>query len=71
MLESANKVNEQGKTGDKIKVIAEAIPKIVDGINSTAQTKSSVASINDKFPENFDIKDELKLDKEVYKYTGK
>ena len=70
MLESANKVNEQNKTGDKIKVILEAIPKIVDGINSSAQTKSSVASISDKFPENFDIKDELKLDKEVYKYTG-
>jgi len=36
----------------------------------TAQTIPTKASINDNFPEDFDIKDELKIDKEVYKYTG-
>jgi hypothetical protein len=38
----------------------------------TVQTgrKSQEASIMEKFPEDFDIKDELKLDKEVYKFTG-
>tara|TARA_B110000285_G_C15057506_1_gene580435 strand:+ start:697 stop:861 length:165 start_codon:yes stop_codon:yes gene_type:complete len=54
-------------------VAAEAIPKIIDGIKSSAQIAAQTTpsvSADDKFPEDFDIKDELKFDKEVYKYTG-
>jgi len=36
VLEHAAKVSEQEKSGDKIKAVAEAIPKIVDQINSKA-----------------------------------
>ena len=73
MLETANKVNESSNTGDKIKTVADSVSTIVDSIKSTAQTgtKSQEASIMEKFPGDFDIKDELKLDKEVYKYTDK
>jgi TFIIF-interacting CTD phosphatase-like protein len=41
----------------------------VDSISSIAQVSQNSKN-QEEFPEDFDIKDELKLDKEVYKFTG-
>ena len=71
VIEAVVKVNEKKDTGDKIKTVADSVSTIIDSVKSAAQTGSkSQDSIMEKFPEDFDIRDELKLDKEVYKFTG-
>jgi hypothetical protein len=52
-----------------VKIVADEVVKEVNSIQSKVQV-SNDPKIQEKFPEDFDIKNEVKLDLEVYKYTG-
>ena len=61
MADAVKQVKSNHSTSDMVKIVADEVVKEVNSIQSKVQV-SYDPKIQEKFPEDFDIKNEVKLD---------